>query len=84
MFIRSVLHLDLHLEHGNGEPWYGDPELVRDRLRNDPELDHVDEVLLQVAPAKLTLAQWRSSLALTVSEVLEPLRNEGREYARTS
>ncbi|WP_048634111.1 LLM class flavin-dependent oxidoreductase [Mycolicibacterium aurum] len=76
--------IDLHLKHGNGEPWYGDPELVRDRLRHDPELDHVDEVLLQVAPAKLTLAQWKASLALTVSEVLEPVRKEGREYARIS
>lgn len=76
--------IDLHIKHGNGVPWYGDPELVRDRLRNDPELDHVDEVLLQVAPAKLTLAQWKASLDLAVSEVLDPVRREGREHARIS
>ena len=45
---------------------------VRAALRNDPEVDLVDEMLLQVAPAKLTLAQWRASLALTVTEVLAP------------
>ncbi|MGU3498456.1 LLM class flavin-dependent oxidoreductase [Mycobacterium sp. C31M] len=66
--------IDLHLKNGNGDPWYGDPELVRERLVNDPELHLVDEVLLQVAPAKLTLSQWKASLALTVSEVLDPLR----------
>ena len=71
--------IDLHVKNGNGEPWYGDPELVRDRLLEDPELDLVDEVLLQVAPAKLTLAQWRSSLALTVSEVLDPVRQASPE-----
>lgn len=75
--------IDLHRKNGNGDPWYGDPDYVRTALRNDPELDVVDEVLLQVAPAKLTLAQWRASLALTVSEVLEPVRN-GRQYARIS
>ncbi|MGB3484796.1 MAG: LLM class flavin-dependent oxidoreductase [Mycobacterium sp.] len=63
-----------HRAHGNGDAWYGDPDLVRTALRNDPEIDLVDEVLLQVAPAKLTLKQWKSSLALTVSEVLEPLQ----------
>ncbi|ANI38229.1 LLM class flavin-dependent oxidoreductase [Mycolicibacterium vaccae] len=73
--------IDLHVKQGNGEPWYGDPELVADRLRNDPELDHVDEVLLQVAPAKLTLAQWKASLDLTVTEVLDPVRRERRSYA---
>lgn len=66
--------IDLHLKNGNGDPWYGDPDLVRERLVNDPELHLVDEVLLQVAPAKLTLTQWKASLALTVSEVLDPLR----------
>jgi len=71
--------IDLHLRNGNGEPWYGDPDLVRSRLLEDPELDLVDEVLLQVAPAKLTLAQWRSSLALTVSEVLDPVRQASPE-----
>lgn len=74
--------IDLHLKNGNGEPWYGDPDLVRERLLNDPELDHVDEVLLQVAPAKLTLAQWKSSLSLTVSEVLDPVRKEGAGRVR--
>ena len=64
----------LHRKNGNGDPWYGDPALVRTALRNDPELHLVDEVLLQVAPAKLTLEQWKSSLELTVSEVLRPLR----------
>lgn len=66
--------IDLHRKNGNGEAWYGDPDLVRTALRNDPEIDLVDEVLLQVAPAKLTLAQWKSSLSLTVSEVLQPQR----------
>lgn len=66
--------IELHRKNGNGDAWYGDPDLVRTALRNDPELDLVDEVLLQVAPAKLTLAQWKASLSLTVSEVLEPLR----------
>ncbi|MBB2989749.1 alkanesulfonate monooxygenase SsuD/methylene tetrahydromethanopterin reductase-like flavin-dependent oxidoreductase (luciferase family) [Mycolicibacterium iranicum] len=76
--------IDLHVKNGNGEPWYGDPELVQDRLLNDPELAHVDEVLLQVAPAKLTLSQWKSSLSLTMSEVLDPVRTKGRAYARVS
>ncbi len=76
--------IDTHVRNGDGEPWFGDPELVRERLRNDPELDYVDEVLLQVAPAKLTLEQWKSSLSLTVSEVLDPVRKEGRAYARIS
>lgn len=76
--------IELHRKNGNGDPWYGDPDLVRDRLLNDPEIDLVDEVLLQVAPAKLTLAQWKASLDLTVSEVLEPVRKEGRAYARVS
>lgn len=76
--------IDLHHKNGNGDPWYGDPDLVRDRLLSDPELHQVDEVLLQVAPAKLTLAQWKSSLSLTVSEVLDPIRKEGRSYARVS
>lgn len=74
--------IDLHRKNGNGDPWYGDPDHVRTALRNDPELEVGDEVLLQVAPAKLTLAQWRASLALTVSEVLEPVRNG--QYARIS
>lgn len=76
--------IDLHLRNGDGHPWYGDPELVRERLRNDPEMEHVDEVLLQVAPAKLTLAQWKSSLSLTVAEVLDPVRKEGRRYVGIS
>ena len=71
--------IDLHVKNGNGEPWYGDPDLVRSRLLADPELDLVDEVLLQVAPAKLTLSQWRASLALTVSEVLDAVRQPPRE-----
>jgi alkanesulfonate monooxygenase SsuD/methylene tetrahydromethanopterin reductase-like flavin-dependent oxidoreductase (luciferase family) len=69
--------IDLHLKNGNGDPWYGDPDHVHAALRNDPEIDLVDEVLLQVAPAKLTLAQWKASLALTVSEVLEPAGFDG-------
>ncbi|MEH3136793.1 MAG: LLM class flavin-dependent oxidoreductase [Mycolicibacterium neoaurum] len=76
--------IDLHLSNGNGEPWFGDPELVRERLRNDSELRLVDEVLLQVAPAKLTLAQWKRNLALIVSEVLDPVRDEGDRFARVS
>lgn len=76
--------IDLHRRNGNGDPWYGDPDLVRDRLLDDPELHLVDEVLLQVAPAKLTLAQWKSSLALTVSDVLDPISKEGRAYAGVS
>jgi alkanesulfonate monooxygenase SsuD/methylene tetrahydromethanopterin reductase-like flavin-dependent oxidoreductase (luciferase family) len=66
--------IELHRKNGNGDAWYGDPDLVRTALRNDPEIDLVDEVLLQVAPAKLTLAQWKASLSLTVAEVLEPLK----------
>ncbi|MEH3131988.1 MAG: LLM class flavin-dependent oxidoreductase [Mycolicibacterium neoaurum] len=76
--------IDLHLKNGNGEPWYGDPEFVRERLHNDPELYLVDEVLLQVAPAKLTLAQWKKNLDLIVSEVLDPVRNIGDRFARVS
>jgi alkanesulfonate monooxygenase SsuD/methylene tetrahydromethanopterin reductase-like flavin-dependent oxidoreductase (luciferase family) len=76
--------IDLHHHNGNGEPWYGDPNLVCDRLLADPELHLVDEVLLQVAPAKLTLAQWKASLDLTVTEVLDPVRREGVAYARVS
>ncbi len=76
--------IDVHRRNGDGEPWYGDPELVRTRLLADPELHLVDEVLLQVAPAKLTLAQWKSSLDLMVSEVLEPVRREGRSHAGVS
>lgn len=64
--------IELHRKNGNGDPWYGDPDHVRAALRNDPEIEVVDEILLQVAPAKLTLSQWKSSLELTVSEVLEP------------
>jgi alkanesulfonate monooxygenase SsuD/methylene tetrahydromethanopterin reductase-like flavin-dependent oxidoreductase (luciferase family) len=67
--------IELHRKNGNGDAWYGDPDLVRTALRNDPEIDLVDEVLLQVAPAKLTLAQWKSSLSLTVTEVLEPQKD---------
>lgn len=62
--------IDLHRKNGNGDPWYGDPDHVLGELRDDPEIELVDEILLQVAPAKLTLAQWKSSLALTASEVL--------------
>ena len=76
--------IDRHRINGNGDPWYGDPDHVRAALVNDPEIDLVDEVLLQVAPAKVTLSQWRSSLSMTVSEVLEPVRKGGREYARVS
>ncbi len=76
--------IDVHHRNGDGEPWFGDPDLVRARLLADPELHLVDEVLLQVAPAKLTLTQWKSSLNLMVSEVLDPIRKEGRSYARVS
>jgi alkanesulfonate monooxygenase SsuD/methylene tetrahydromethanopterin reductase-like flavin-dependent oxidoreductase (luciferase family) len=70
--------IDLHRKNGNGDPWYGDPDHVKEALRNDPEIDLVDEVLVQVTPAKLTLTQWKSSLALLVSEVLEPAGFTGR------
>lgn len=63
--------IDLHRKNGNGDPWYGDPDHVLTLLRNDPEIGLVDEILLQVAPAKLTLAQWKASLTLTMSEVLD-------------
>lgn len=76
--------IDLHLKNGNGEPWYGDADHVRERVLSDPELNHVDEVLLQVAPAKLTLSQWKENLSRIVAEVIEPVRNEGRDYARVS
>ena len=76
--------IDRHRINGAGDPWYGDPDHVRTALLNDPELDLVDEVLLQVAPAKLTLAQWRESLTLTVLDVLEPIRKKGRAYAKVS
>ncbi|CAN5881561.1 putative FMN-dependent luciferase-like monooxygenase [soil metagenome] len=70
--------IDQHRTNGNGDPWYGDPDHVTAALRNDPEIDLVDEVLVQVTPAKLTLTQWKASLALLVSEVLEPAGFTGR------
>ncbi len=79
--------IDLHRAHGNGDPWCGDPDHIRTALRNDPEIELVDEILLQVAPAKLTLSQWRASLVLTASEVLAPLAagvNGSQVYARVS
>jgi alkanesulfonate monooxygenase SsuD/methylene tetrahydromethanopterin reductase-like flavin-dependent oxidoreductase (luciferase family) len=79
--------IELHRANGNGEPWYGDPDYVRAALKDDPELRLVDEVLLQVAPARLTLAQWRISLGLTVSEVLASVpaaTNGSHAYAQIS
>ncbi|MFM9858388.1 LLM class flavin-dependent oxidoreductase [Pseudoxanthobacter sp. M-2] len=47
----------------------GSPRDVRDALDADPLLPLVDDLLVQVAPAKLTLRQWTASLSLLAAEV---------------
>lgn len=62
-----------HRANGSLEAWVGDATSVRESARSDEELHAVDEVLLQVAPGRLTLRQWRDTLTRFAVDVLPDL-----------